>query len=478
MPAQRGRSPAREAWRAPAATPGGAGRSRYFVGYLSESGAQHVRAYKYAGGDDSLILKYVTNPIYERLVLLFPTWLAPNIITLAGLCCTASTYVLFHHYCPFLYGVAPWWAYVLNAMSILAYQGLDAMDGKQARRTGSGSALGLLFDHGCDAFNGTIMSLTMCSVAQMGPGLVSFTMWMSATAVFLSATIEEFYTGEMRLGVINGPNEGLMIAVVSNLVTVVIGPHFWNASSPFLGMPWNKALLALTILCGFVTKIDNWCRIFGAIWSKRRTACLRWRVYPELGKFNYFVAMSRFAPFLLLCFGTFVWIAISPSNIMQRHPRAMSWVMGFLFSKLATMLMLSHITDDEYHPMGRTYWLVVGVGFQFVVSCCFSDVNCWDVVSLQALRGAWQGGRDYNMQGMPSEAVREPVSTMFTLFVQPPVWTQEDFLLYELLVITGVSYFHYVFRIVLEVSGALNVSVFSIPYPNKATKPAGQRSKD
>jgi hypothetical protein len=50
--------------------------------------------------------------------------------------------------------------------------------------------------------------------------------------------------------------------------------------------------------------------------------------------------------------------------------------------------------------------------------------------------------------------------------------------LYELLVITGVSYFHYVFRIVLEVSGALNVSVFSIPYPNKATKPAGQRSKD
>jgi len=33
----------------------------------------------------------------------------------------------------------------------------------QARRTGTGSPLGLLFDHGCDAFNGTIMSLTMCA---------------------------------------------------------------------------------------------------------------------------------------------------------------------------------------------------------------------------------------------------------------------------------------------------------------------------
>ena len=44
--------------------------------------------------------------------------------------CTMCTYVLFHYYCPLLYGEAPWWAYVLNALSILAYQGLDAMDGK------------------------------------------------------------------------------------------------------------------------------------------------------------------------------------------------------------------------------------------------------------------------------------------------------------------------------------------------------------
>ena len=110
------------------------------------------------------------------------------------------TYVIFHYYCPLLYGEAPWWAYVLNALSVLLYQALDAIDGKQARRTGSGSPLGLLFDHGCDAFNGTIMSLTMSAVAQMGPGLVSFTMWVSATSVFFCATVEEFYTGEMRLG--------------------------------------------------------------------------------------------------------------------------------------------------------------------------------------------------------------------------------------------------------------------------------------
>jgi ethanolaminephosphotransferase len=33
------------------------------------------------------------------------------------------------------------------------YRIFDELDGKQARKTGSSSPLGLLFDHGCDAFS-------------------------------------------------------------------------------------------------------------------------------------------------------------------------------------------------------------------------------------------------------------------------------------------------------------------------------------
>ena len=41
--------------------------------------------------------------------------------------------------------------HLLTALSVFAYVNLDCMDGKQARRTGSSSPLGQLFDHGCDA---------------------------------------------------------------------------------------------------------------------------------------------------------------------------------------------------------------------------------------------------------------------------------------------------------------------------------------
>lgn len=39
----------------------------------------------------------------------------------------------------------------MSAVGLFLYQSLDAIDGKQARRTNSSSPLGELFDHGCDA---------------------------------------------------------------------------------------------------------------------------------------------------------------------------------------------------------------------------------------------------------------------------------------------------------------------------------------
>lgn len=48
---------------------------------------------------------------------------------------------------------APTWAYLACALGLFIYQSLDAIDGKQARRTNSSTPLGELFDHGCDSLS-------------------------------------------------------------------------------------------------------------------------------------------------------------------------------------------------------------------------------------------------------------------------------------------------------------------------------------
>ena len=52
------------------------------------------------------------------------------------------------------------------AISLFIYQSLDAIDGKQARRTGTNNPLGEFFDHGCDAVSNLL--LIPCSGGAIG----------------------------------------------------------------------------------------------------------------------------------------------------------------------------------------------------------------------------------------------------------------------------------------------------------------------
>ena len=93
--------------------------------------------------------------ILERFV---PLWVAPNVITLAGF-----SFILLPHlislivYGNGIEGPLDGWFCVFTGICCFMYNTLDNIDGKQARRTGSGSPMGMLFDHGLDA--------TVCAVS-------------------------------------------------------------------------------------------------------------------------------------------------------------------------------------------------------------------------------------------------------------------------------------------------------------------------
>ena len=68
---------------------------------------------------------------------------------------SAPFFVLFGNYGTHLYSEKgneiPNWFFFFEAFCYFMYRMFDEMDGKQARRTGNASPLGLLFDHGLDS---------------------------------------------------------------------------------------------------------------------------------------------------------------------------------------------------------------------------------------------------------------------------------------------------------------------------------------
>jgi len=95
---------------------------------------------------------------------------------------------------------------------------LDEMDGKQARRTGNSSPLGMMFDHGCDAFSvGFILTIT-AKLLNMGDTMLTLTFIAGSNAVFHFATLEEYYVGGLWLGPFN---------CITDLCFPLIGLYFY-----------------------------------------------------------------------------------------------------------------------------------------------------------------------------------------------------------------------------------------------------------
>ena len=100
-----------------------------------------------------------------------------------------------------LFPQAPWWAFFLSAVGLFVYQSLDAVDGKQARRTKSASPLGELVDHGCDSVSMVIMTLAICVAVELGTHPVwMFFMSFMAVFMFYCAHWQAYVSGTIKFG--------------------------------------------------------------------------------------------------------------------------------------------------------------------------------------------------------------------------------------------------------------------------------------
>ena len=105
---------------------------------LDSAQREALKEYRYVGGDMSLIYKYLLSPFAQNCVdCLCPSWLAPNVITLGGLLFSALAVVVSLILNPTNEPDAgPRWLHLFCAVCMFAYQTLDNMDGKQARKIG------------------------------------------------------------------------------------------------------------------------------------------------------------------------------------------------------------------------------------------------------------------------------------------------------------------------------------------------------
>ena len=302
----------------------------------------------------------------------FPRWLAPNLITLIGLALLVGGYLALTLTALDMGGTAPPWAHAAMGAATLLYLHLDCLDGKQARRTGSSSPLGQLFDHGCDALAVNILLVGVA--ATIDAGLRPRAVWgqLAVGGPWLMAHWEEYHSGVMLYG------NGWWGVTEANYTLVAL--HFISAAfgaRAVFGRPLTAAiptalatrfprLLTLAkpytctdglLLCLYGCGVWQASAVIGRVFVLRSPRGLpaAERGHKQLGVAAQLSHLAQLALFVGV--GTVAMLEPIWAGRSAEHTRAVFGLYGLAYALEASKLIMDHMAKEPF----ELAWWPVGV---------------------------------------------------------------------------------------------------------------------
>ncbi|KAK0734960.1 CDP-alcohol phosphatidyltransferase-domain-containing protein [Lasiosphaeria miniovina] len=333
---------------------------------ISDDALIHLKSYQYSAVDKSPVSHYILRPYWNAVVELLPLWLAPNMVTLLGFFCILANVGLLAIFMPDLIGPGPSWLYFSFALGLFMYQTMDNIDGKQARRTGTSSGLGELFDHGIDSLNCTLASLLETAAMGLGNSKSGvFTALVPCLPMFFS-TWETYHTHTLYLGVINGPTEGLLIACAMMAISGYYGPGVWTEPlANHLGDRVNTLSgLGLTAnQLGDLSVRDIWIVLLVSSLLFTHVPFCIYHVVRARRARNQAVApvFLEWTPMVVFSGSIGAWL-YSPHSTLRAENHLMLFciIMSFVFGRMTTKIILAHLTRQPFPYWTVMLWPLVG----------------------------------------------------------------------------------------------------------------------
>lgn len=316
---------------------------------LSNAQLKRLSEHKYSCSSVSFFDKCL-QPWWTWLVEKLPIWLAPNLITIVGLFINIITTLILVGYAPDAKSEVPRWACFLCALGLFIYQSLDAIDGKQARRTNSANPLGELFDHGCDSISTVFVALSACIAIQLGhyPGWMFFQCFCAMT-LFYCAHWQTYVSGTLRFGRIDVTEAQFSIMTIQ-LVSAIFGPSVWSTkifSEMFL--LWYFIPIS-TFICGIWSLYNMLAVIFTGGVGKNGSTVAGTSV------------LSPVIPFSMVLVPAFIIYRKSIENVYEQHPALYILAFGMVAAKVTNRLVVAHMTKSEMEYMD---WSLIGPAMLF-----------------------------------------------------------------------------------------------------------------
>ncbi|XP_077516827.1 cholinephosphotransferase 1-like isoform X5 [Amblyomma americanum] len=333
---------------------------------LSQQQLRRLSEHKYSCSGASFADPFM-QPFWNWVTSKCPLWLAPNLMTLSGLFVNIATSLVLVWYSPTATQEVPRWAFVLCALGLFVYQTLDACDGKQARRTGTNSPLGELFDHGCDSISTVFVALAVCIAVKLG----SYPAWMFfqcfvAISLFYCAHWQTYVSGTLRFGKFD-VTEAQFAVMLIHIVSAVFGPDIWATKVPFVELPLKFLPLCLGVMAGSVALVSYAGTIFtGGVGKNGSTVAGTSVLSPSI-------------PIALVVVPAFIIYQKSTTSIYEHHPCLYIIAFGMVAAKVTNRLVVAHMCRSEMDYMDSA---LLGPGMLFLNQYFNTFINEYAILIL------------------------------------------------------------------------------------------------
>lgn len=335
----------------------------------------NFKLYKYSSEDHSIISKYILKRWWNYFVQIFPYSMAPNLITLLGLCWVLVDVLLVFYYDPYLNTTSPTWCYFFYALSLFMYQTFDGCDGCHARNTGQSGPLGELFDHSIDAINTTLGSIIFASVFKLGYGKLFMITQFASICNFYTSTWEEYHTHTLFLSEFSGPVEGILMICIVFILTGIFGPDIWtmdlfdiDLSSLGYGIVKidSSIFYVVTGLGSLYFNIVSAMKNVGKYYNKINTG------NPELAKRqteNAYKGMYPFFAYYVVIIGL-IW---QYPQILSKNAIPLVLSIGLTIAFSVGRMILAHLTLQSFPYIQFPMFVPIG---QLMI--CYICINIFD----------------------------------------------------------------------------------------------------
>lgn len=352
--------------------------------FIPTHALSNLKNYKYSSEDHSLLSQKVLKPFWRKFAVIFPSCMAPNLVTLSGLLFIVINVITTIIVDPTLNKESPSWVYYSYAIGFFLYQTFDACDGIHARKTGQSGPLGELFDHCCDSLNTTLSILPVCSMMGMGYGNLLILTQFGCLCNFYLSTWEEYHTHTLFLSEFSGPVEGIILLCSLHILTGILGQTLiWK--STLFQLPFFGPITLTEIMCVFTTV----GLLFNIISAKNNVI----KYYKSNNKEEkekektvnnpITSALKGLLPFFLFYIPIFVLTLIEPNFINLPFILSIGLTIAFVVGRI----IVNHLTQQPFPMVNPPMFLPISQ----LICYLFATYFLTDSQSTTTLALSWLG---------------------------------------------------------------------------------------